>query len=155
MHEMLGNQLFLARKYPEATQNLEITFSKDPGNKAVHRKLIICYTQIGQVNKALDLFIELMKKDIRFIIDIDPLDEDCPCSELVHVMEKKLSFQQDSLDYHIILGILYLFCDVAKSLYYFQKVQTLNPQDVKIHWIIKKLINYQQRNTYNQNKENL
>ncbi len=148
MHEMLGNQLFLARKYPEATKNLEIAFSRDPGNKAIHRKLIICYTQIGKVNKALEMFVDLMKKDISFIIDIDPLDEDCPCSELVSVMEKELSSQQDSLDYHIILGILYLFCDVSKSLYYFQKVQALNPQDVKIHWIIKRLITYQQQKTY-------
>ncbi len=150
MHEMLGNQLFLARKIiQKQPKNLEIAFF--PGTlttKPFNEKLIICYTQTGQVQKALDAFIDLMKKDISFIVDTDPLDDDCPCPELVFTMEKKLSTQQDSLDYHIILGILYLYCDVAKSLHFFQTARELDPQNTKIHWIIKMISNYQKQKTY-------
>jgi len=143
---MLGNQFFLARKYSQAAENLEIALSKNHKNKAIQRKLIICYTQIGQIEKAFENFQNLIAKDIDYIIKTDPRDNDCPCSELVFKMEKMLSTNQSSLDYHLILGMLYLYCNVQKSRQYFQSACTLDPKDIRIHSILKRLNEYEKTN---------
>jgi tetratricopeptide (TPR) repeat protein len=80
MFEMLGNQLFLVRNYSRAMEMLEKALWEDPKNKYVRRKLIICYTQTGDLDQALKNLLWFLKKDIHFIIDIDPVAEDCPCS---------------------------------------------------------------------------
>jgi hypothetical protein len=74
-----------------------------------------------------------LKKDIHFIIDIDPVAEYCPCSELVYEIEAKLRENQDSFDFHGILGILWLYCNIERSLSHFLKAGELAPanSDVK------------------------
>ena len=80
--EMLGNKYFLARNYNLAAVNFQETLKSDPINKTIRKKLIICYTQTGQVKKAFDIFYLLAKEDIEFIIDTDLVADDCPCEEL-------------------------------------------------------------------------
>ena len=71
MSEMLGNQYFLARNYSGAAQELEKVLREDSKNKAIRRKLIVCYTQIGEIQEALSLFLSLAKEDIGFIINYE------------------------------------------------------------------------------------
>jgi len=139
---MLGNQLFLARKYSQATENLELALEKDPQNLAIKHKLVICYTQIGQIDKALSIFISILRKNVDFIINTDPLDDDCPCPELVLELEKKLCENRDSLDYQLIMGMLWLYCSIEKSLQYFLKAQQIMPQNQEVNSILKILNNY-------------
>ncbi|NIV98549.1 tetratricopeptide repeat protein, partial [Candidatus Saccharibacteria bacterium] len=128
MHEMLGNQLFLVRNYTRAAETLEKALRKKPKDKAIRRKLIVCYTQIGEVKKALQLFMSLANEDIDFIINIDPIEDDCPCPEIVYDMEAQLDQNQNSVDFQLNLGMLWLFCDIHKSIAYFKQAQKLDPQ---------------------------
>lgn len=119
MSEMLGNQYFMARNYAEAERELEPLLANNTASKAVRRKLIICYTQNGQLRKALNLFNELISEDIEFILNADPVKDDCPCPELVDNIEK---FDLEHFeDYLVLKGILWLYCDYEKSLFNFAK----------------------------------
>jgi tetratricopeptide (TPR) repeat protein len=140
MSEMLGNQYFLARDYARAASELFEALKSDLCNKGVRRKLIICFTQIGEIGKALDTFISLIKEDLEFIINTDPISDDCPCPELVFDMEQKLGNSKKSIDFNLILGMLWLYCNVEKSLYYFNRVLQIEPDFSKVK-IVLALIN--------------
>lgn len=142
MFEMLGNQLFLVRNYLRAAEMLEKALRKDPANKHLKRKLIICYTQTGDVKKAFDHFLWLIERDIHFIIDIDALADDCPCSELVCDLEPQSEQNRDSVDFQIISGILWLYCDADKSLRYFLRARELDPSNPHIKSVIAHIQNY-------------
>lgn len=133
---MLGNQFFLVRNYARAAEVLEEALLQDSKNKAIRKKLIICYTQIGEIEKALDLFISFITEDIKFLIDTNLEADDCPCMELVFDMEKKLAQNRESLDYHLILGMLWLYCDLKKSIKYFNQTLKLDPNNQKMKSIL-------------------
>jgi tetratricopeptide (TPR) repeat protein len=143
MHEMLGNQHFMARRYDEAAKELEICYKLNPANKSIKKKLIVCYTQIGKVKLAFELFLDLVTEDIEFIIKTDPLVDDCPCFELV---EKNLfidKFNLNSTDILTVKGIIWLYCDYEKSLSMFKELdEKLNSNKVKK--IIKLINDYKQ-----------
>lgn len=139
MSEMLGNQYFLARKYKPASAELEKALNRNPKSKKIRRKLIICYAQTCNVNRALDLFISLIKEDIDFIINIDPIADDCPCPELVYELEKIKSNDLNSLDYYLISGILWLYCDLKKSIDNFHEAQKLDSENAQLKYILLKL----------------
>ncbi|GAB4365542.1 MAG: hypothetical protein Kow0042_04830 [Calditrichia bacterium] len=143
MHEMLGNQYFLARNYAKAAENLEKALAKCDDNKSIRRKLIVCYTQLTKIDKALDHFLSLIKQDIDYIIKIDPIVDDCPCPELVFDMEARL--ETNSVDQCIALGILWLYCNFEKSLKYFQKAHQLSKENDKIKSVLSILLNYQNK----------
>ena len=52
MSEMLGNQYFLARTFDKALMQFERVIDKEPENEKVKKKLIICYCEVGKVEKA-------------------------------------------------------------------------------------------------------
>ena len=136
MSEMLGNQYFLARDYARAAAELYEALKSNASSKGIRRKLIICYTQIGEIGKAIDTFISLIKEDLEFIINTDPISDDCPCPELVFDMEQKFENSQKSLDFNLILGMLWLYCNVDKSLYYFNRVLQIDPDFSKVKIIL-------------------
>ena len=139
MHEMLGNQYFLARNYSRAAENLEKALVKFPRNKRIRRKLIICYTQLGEVEKALNTFISLIKEDIDFIINTDPIDDDCPCSELVFDLERRMSEKGESFNDLVVLGMLWLYCNIERSWNYFQQAARTQPDNPKIKSVLSML----------------
>ena len=120
--EMLGNKYFLARNYQGAAQNLQYVLSQNPINKGARKKIVICYTQIGEIEKAFENFHALVKEDINFIINTDPVADDCPCPELVEKYGKVLPYEDNSFDMKLILGMLWLYCDVDKSLELFRDI---------------------------------
>jgi len=77
---------------------------------------------------------------LEFVIKTDPISDDCPCPELVFDMEQKLENSQKSLDFNLILGMLWLYCNVDKSLYYFNRVLQIDSDFSKVK-IILALIN--------------
>lgn len=118
---MLGNQYFMARNFTDAMAEFEDVLIKYPKNLSVRKKLVICYTQAGKVDKALFTFYELIKENIEFVANTHPEKDDCPCEELIKLIEKETDNNLLSGDFHIILGMLWFYCDTGKSLYYFEK----------------------------------
>lgn len=139
MSEMLGNRYFIARQYDKAAEQLEEVLKKSSDPVKVKKKLIICYIQTGQIDKALHFFFELVSLDPNLIIDTDPYHEDCPCPELVMAWEKPIEIDNLSLLDHESLGILYLYCDLNKSLYYLRKALPESKNKNILSSIIKKL----------------
>ncbi|MFA7228101.1 MAG: tetratricopeptide repeat protein [Melioribacteraceae bacterium] len=146
MSEMLGNQFFMARNYEAAQAEFEEVLLKDPFNKGAKKKIIVCYTQTGKVKNAVKYFNELISEDIKFIIDTNPHLDDCPCPELVEKIEGQKGFYEDSKDHLIILGIIWLYCDISKSVDCFLKAKALSPNDDNLSITINIIQEYLDRN---------
>jgi len=128
MSEMLANQYFMVRRFSDAEAAFENVLLNDPGNKAVRKKLIICYINNGIIKKALDTFYDLVKEDISFIINTDIIGDDCPCPELIERFEKLNDLSSFSFVNKLeIFGMLWLYCDINKSITYFEKLKEYNP----------------------------
>ena len=137
--EMLGNQYFMARKYAEAAKILESVSKQDPKNKPARCKLVICYTQIGDIKKPLELFVPLMKEDTDLLTKMDPVQDDCPCLDLVYELEDKVDENKNSLDFLVMLGMLSLYCDLKKSIKYFSFAQELDKNNSVIRDVLSHL----------------
>jgi tetratricopeptide (TPR) repeat protein len=149
MSEMLGNQFFMARNYPAAQKELEEVHFKNPSNISVMKKLLICYTQTGKIKEAIELFNLLLIDSIEFIINTDPSLDDCPCAELIEKIEDKNHHLESSFDHLLILAIIWLYCDEKKSLEYFQKLQTLEPNNSLISNSIERIESFIQAHKSN------
>ncbi len=147
MSEMLGNQYFMARNYSAAQQQLEEVILKDPLNKTAKKKLIVCYTQTGKVKDAIRFFNDLISEDIEIVVNTHPIDDDCPCPELVEKIEGQKLANSDSADYHLILGIIWLYCDINKSIDYFIKAKEIAPGDKNIDFAVNVISDYLARHT--------
>ncbi|MEG8947776.1 hypothetical protein [Rosettibacter firmus] len=141
MSEMLGNYHFLIRDYSSAIDELENFLLVNPDDKRARKKLIICYTQVDELTKALNLFYSLVEQDIDFIINTDPEKEDCPCPDLVKKLEDNQSLYNNKYWFFIELGILWLYCDKQKSLKYFEEAYAIDSSDERVLSIIKKIKN--------------
>ena len=133
---MLGNQYFLARNFLKAAENLSLAMRENPANKGIRRKLIVCYTQTGESEKALEIFLSLIKEDADFIINTDPIDDDCPCSELVYDYEARLPEKPVKKNLLIILGMLSLYCDLSRSVKYFNEAQQKDPENIRLKSVL-------------------
>ncbi len=136
MSEMLAKQYFLARNFDKALIELRRVLERDPQNTKCQKKLIICHTQLGQIEQALATFLRVLKKDPFIIIDTHPEDNDCPCPELVIQWEQTTPMATERAKYWNILGMLYLYCDLKKSIAYFQKSLQQQMEQEKIRTIL-------------------
>lgn len=121
MSEMLANQYFLARKYEEAEKELEEVLVRDPENKSALKKIIVCYTHNQKINIALRILFGVISEDINQIIDTDPMQDDCPCFELIDEIEAKELYTNDTPTYYTMLGIFWMYCNLEKSYQNFVK----------------------------------
>lgn len=147
MHEMLGNQYFLARNYTEARNELELALKENPTSLSIKKKLIVCHIQTASISRALDLFYEVISEDINSIINTDPIFDNCPCPQIIYELENSL-LSIDSEARTLSLGMLWLFCDIKESLKYFT---LLASPDKRIRTIIEHLqstIQQLERGTY-------
>jgi pentatricopeptide repeat protein len=124
---MLANQYFLVRRFSDAETAFENLLSNNPSNKVARKKLIICYIHNGQVKKALNLFYSLIKEDISCIINTDVIADDCPCPELIETFEKLKEPRLTYISQLEVYGMLWLYCDIHKSITYFEKLKEFNP----------------------------
>ena len=136
MSEMLGNQYFMARNYVSAEKELEPVYQKESDNKAIRRKLIICYIQTRKFDKALNVFHSLVNDDIHFITLADSVLDDCPCVELLNEFDKTHSFT-DEYEYNLSHGMLWLYCNETKAAHYLTKALEENPTNEKLKASIK------------------
>lgn len=134
--EMLGNKYFLARNYESAAKNFQYILQSDPINKSIRKKLIICYTQTDQIQKAFENFYLLAKDDINFIMNTDIVADDCPCPELIVKYGNVLPYEYDSDDLKLMLAMLWLYCDAKKSLEFFKRIIEENPGNSRIKEIV-------------------
>ena len=139
--EMLGNKYFLARNYENAALNFQATLNSNPINKSVRKKIIICYTQIGQIPKAFENFYLLVKEDINFILDTDMVADDCPCAELTAKYGNILPYENNSVDLKLMLGMLWLYCNAQKSLHFFNQIIIDDPKNTRVKEIISAIEN--------------
>lgn len=149
MSEMLGNHYFMVRNYLQAQRELEKALLSDPLNNPLRKKLVICYCQTNQILEALSVFTSLITEDADIIINTDAEAENCPCSDLVFELEGKLPLSQDKLSDLLILGMLWLYCNIHTSLEYFREAQELCPADDSIAYIISVLNDRLQLNNHN------
>lgn len=136
MNEMLGNQYFMTRNYLGAAHAFQNVLKDDPTNINANKKLIISLTQIGKFEQAMELFSEFIVKNINRIIETDPVKDDCPCPELVKNLELFTKHGSESFTLYETLGILWLYCDINKSIEYFEKSLQLKPMDEKVNSIL-------------------
>jgi len=139
MSEMLGNQLFMARDYLKASRQLSAVLKVEPENRKVQKKLIICYSQIGDMSLSLELFYDLIRKDPYFIIDTDLYNEDCPCPDIIERMKKDKGENGMSVEYHNVLGTLYLYCNIDESVSWFKKSIAAESDQPMVNGILKVL----------------
>ncbi|MCX7874713.1 MAG: hypothetical protein N2321_00955 [Melioribacteraceae bacterium] len=136
MHEMLGNQYFMVRNFNSAVDEFEIAMVEQPNNFKIKKKLVVSYTQIGKPQKALELFLIISQKDINIIFNTDLVKDDCPCPELIPLIESKEKLNENSFDFYITLAILWAFCDKYRSLEYFNKAKLISPNNKILNEII-------------------
>jgi tetratricopeptide (TPR) repeat protein len=136
MNEMLGNQYFMARNYLGAANAFQEVLKEDPSNIIARKKLIIAFTQIGKYTQAVDLFTKFISENIDRILETDPIKDDCPCPELVHNLEHLSTHGSESFTTYETLGILWLYCDINKSIEYFKKALALKPKDDNVNGIL-------------------
>jgi len=136
MNEMLGNQYFMARNYLGAATVFQNLLLKDPNNINARKKLIISFTQIGKYTQAVDLFSNFICDNMDSIIETDPIKDDCPCPELIHNLENITDHENGSFTTFETLGILWLYCDINKSIEYFEKAIDLRPHDEQANAIL-------------------
>ena len=146
MSEMLGNQYFLGRKYLEAAKELEEVLTDQPHNKTAMKKLVICYSQLGNVQKTLTIFHDLISEDIGIIINTDIVEDDCPCPELVNKSDDPENESNKSFDYYAMHGVLWLYCNVQKSLNYFEKASEMDSSNKLLKSILSLINSYIDKN---------
>lgn len=153
MSEMLGNQYFLSRNFTKAKEVYEKILESEPQNNFVKKRLVICYTQTGEINKAFNVFYEIIKNEIDVIINTDIVADDCPCPELINKYGNIKPTDECSRDSRVMLGILWLFCSTEKSLEFFESLSSEEKSDMRIpevRNIIKEKLN-QTKEHYSQN----
>lgn len=136
---MLGNRYFIARQFDKAVTYLEQALSESPGSVDIIKKLIICYIETGDVEKAFNHFYRLVQKDPHIIVNTDLYYDDCPCTELIPKWKQKEKSSQVKENLYLGLAMLYLYCNLEKSIEYFEKVKRITRQQNKILSILKKL----------------
>jgi len=150
MSEMLGNQYFLARKFSEAQLTFEGLIRRGLSNISIKKKLVICYTQTHCYEKALIILNEVIDEDFDSIIDSDPILDDCPCPDLIYELESSGQFVGE---YHkpVVMGIFWLYCDLANSIQYFQKASKLPHKFDLVETTLNKLLSIQHKLKYEAN----
>ena len=139
MSEMLGNRYFIARKFGKAIPYLEAALSDAPQAVQIKKKLIICYIQTGQIEKAFRLVYDLVNQEPKDILETDIYYEDCPCGELIPQWLEKEDETSDKTELYEILGMLHLYCDLDKAVKYFNKAKFNSPHSGKLLNLVKKL----------------
>jgi pentatricopeptide repeat protein len=140
MSEMLGNQYFLVGRYYDAIKELENALVSDPSNNQIKKKLIICYIKTNEIEKAFDIFNQLINLDISFILESNNLNDNCPCSEIIYELENA-NIIKDQNQNNLALGMMWLFFNAKNSINYFQKV--LGIESIKL--VIKLIENSQKQ----------
>lgn len=127
MSEMLGNHYFQLRKYMLAEQTYESLSSQELSSLKIQKKMIICYTQTKKLQKAFNLFTQMIENDIEAFIKSNLNADDCPCNDLIFRIESGEIKYENDLQTFTALGILWMFCNYKTSLNYFKMAKNESP----------------------------
>lgn len=127
MSEMLGNHYFQLRKYMLAEQTYESLSSQELSSLKIQKKMIICYTQTKKLQKAFNLFTQMIENDIEAFIKSNLNADDCPCNDLIFRIESGAIKYENDLQTFTVLGILWMFCNYKTSLNYFKMAKNESP----------------------------
>ncbi len=141
MSEMLGNYYFQKRDYQSAILQYEGSLNIIHLNLAIKKKLIICYAQQKNIEKTIELFTDVVSNDINIIINTDYEDEMCPCPDLVYEFENHTTDLTEDFNHTVILGVLWLYCNIHKSFEYLQKAYQMKPENEKVSNALKIISN--------------
>lgn len=142
MSEMLGNQYFLGRNYLKAQVEFEHELNKHSENYAIQKKLIICYTQTSEFQKAISQYVKLIQANIDLLVDTDPVRDDCPCPELVTHMKSSINEYSSSFEERIISGILWSYCDLQNAYEIFLQAEEAHPNNSILRIILSVIKEY-------------
>lgn len=146
MSEMLGNHYFQLRDFSLAERTYECLSQNQLTDLRIIKKLIICYTQTYHLDKALELLLLLIKKDINTLHNSNLKEDDCPCNELIFQIENGKIKYASEYETYISLGILWLYCKHTTSLKYFQMALNKNSKNQNLIKVITFLKNLSKQN---------
>ncbi len=155
MSEMLGNHYFQLRNFVLAESTYEKLPQNQFGDVNILKRLIICYTQTNKLDKALELLIHLLKKNINTILNSNRKDEDCPCNDLITKIETGEITYSNRYETLTALGILHLYCNHKNSIKYFKMALKQNSNNQLLNETFKILKITVQKNTSQTNKMEL
>lgn len=145
MSEMLGNYYFLSQNYQSACIELENALKDDPSNNSIQRKLILCYIKLGYFTDGYSLFQEVLKTNIDSIVHCYYRENPCPCLEIIKEFnDLHFDFVSEKY-YYLTLGILWLYCDIDRSIFFFNKAKFDNEKDDKLEEIINRISKYAEK----------
>ncbi len=146
MSEMLGNHYFQLRDFVLAERTYTRLSQNQLSDLSIIKKLIICYTQTYNLDKALELLLLLIKKDINIILNSNLKEDDCPCNDLIFQIENgEIKYPSDQETY-ISLGVLWLYCNHTTSINYFQMALNEKPENKYLIKVITFLKNLSKQN---------
>lgn len=122
MSEMIGNQYFLVGRFCDAISELEKALAADPLNNHIKKKLIICYIKTNEIEKAFNMFNQIIKQDIYYLLESNHINDKCSCSEIIYELENT-NIIKDQNQNNLALGMMWLFFNAKNSINYFQKVK--------------------------------
>ena len=127
MSEMLGNHYFQLRKYMLAEQTYESLSFPELSSLKIQKKMIICYTQTNKLQKAFNLFAQMIENDVETFLKSNLNADDCPCNDLIFRIENGEIKYENDLQTFTVLGILWMFCNYKTSLNYFKMAKNESP----------------------------
>ncbi len=139
MSEMLANSYFISRNFSKALPYFEEMLRKGQVSDKIRKKLLICYIAVGRIDDAFEIFHALVLRDPFIIINTDPYWDDCPCPEMVSEWEGNPTANLDEPRISLILGMLYLFCNIERSIHYLKKALPLSEYYPRLNQTIERL----------------
>lgn len=142
MSEMLANHYYQLKNYVLAECIYERLIPSELSDNKVLKRLIICYTQTNKIDKASELFLQLIQSDFNIILRTDRDEEFCPCDELISKIENGEIKYESRFHTLTVLGILWMYCNYKMSLSFFNKALEEIPDNEQVKKILKVIENY-------------
>jgi len=122
-------------KFAAAAREFERALANSSHPKGIKKKLIICYTENSEIDKALTLTSEMIREDMSCLTAANAMESDSHCLELISVMEKHFLVER-RLQQCLALAILWLFIDPLQSIRYFEFARTIDSNDDRVSDIL-------------------
>lgn len=135
MSEMLANHYYMNHKYFEAARLYNDVLKHNVNNNDAKKKLIPCLIKLGEINKAFELFYDLIKHNSNLITKKNQT-KNCPCLELLSEIENEQRTSLSIKEFYLALAILWSYCNIDNSIRYFELVQSLTPESKKFQEVL-------------------
>ncbi|MBT4504053.1 MAG: tetratricopeptide repeat protein [Gemmatimonadetes bacterium] len=136
MSEMLANQYFLSGSYERALPLLERFLLNSPDRAYLKNKLLICYLQTDQVDRALEFCLEILRTAPLDLVGSDPCTQRFPCLE--QTLQRPGGIPTTPLELNR-LAVINLFCKPETSLRHLRRSLDLKPGQAPIREILSLL----------------